>query len=57
MLSGGGSLSEIGSPTVPALVEPIWTKVKQDLGVDSLDELKDLPAQELYAAWVAALGA
>lgn len=57
MLSGGGSLSEIGSPTVPELVEPIWTRLKQDLGVDSLDELKDMPADELYAAWLAALGA
>lgn len=57
MLSGGGSLNEIGSPTVPELVEPIWTKLKQNLGVDSLDELKDMPAEELYAAWLAALGA
>ena len=56
MLSGGGSLSEIGTPTVPQQVEPIWTRLKGQLGVDSLDELKDMPAKELYAAWVTALG-
>ena len=57
MLSGGGDLSTIGSPTVPELVEPIWTQLKTDLGVDSLDEVKDLSDDELYMAWVSALGA
>ena len=57
MLSGGGDLSSIGSPTTPELVEPIWTTLKQNLGVSSIDQLKELPADELYAAWLKALGA
>lgn len=56
MLSGGGSLSEIGNPTTPDRVEPIWKLLKGQLGVKSLDELKDIPARDLYLAWVRAMG-
>lgn len=57
MLSGGGSLSEIGSPTVPALVEPIWDTMKESQGAESIDGLKELPANELYSLWLGSRGA
>lgn len=57
MLSGGGDLSELGTPTDPALQERIWKTVKAGAGADSIEELKDMPAKELYELWLRSLGA
>lgn len=54
MMSGGGDLSSLGTPTSPDKVELLWDRVKQKLSVDNLDQLKDIPARTLYATWLTA---
>lgn len=56
MLSGGGSMSAIGTPVLPTVPTSIWRKVKENLGAESLPELKDLLAQVLFEAWSGQLG-
>lgn len=56
MMSGGGDLSSLSSPTTPDQVEPIWEKLKENLQAESLTELKDIPAASLYANWQKVLG-
>lgn len=51
MLSGGGSMRSIGTPVLPAVPLSVWRKVKGAMNVESLTELKDLPAQDLFACW------
>lgn len=56
MLSGGGSMSAIGTPVLPAVPVSVWRKVKEELGAESLSELKNLSAQELFEQWSDRLG-
>lgn len=56
MMSGGGDLSSLASPTSPSQVQPIWDKLKENLQVESLTELQQLPAASLYANWQKVLG-
>ena len=51
MMSGGGDISALSTPTVPAGVEPVWTKVKENLGVESISELKDMSAKDVFDNW------
>ena len=51
MMSGGGDLTTLGTPVTPEKVEPIWELLKERKGVDHLQDLKDIPAASLYAAW------
>lgn len=50
-MSGGGNFESLGTPAPPEISEAAWKMVMQKFGADSLDELKDLPAQEIYDAW------
>lgn len=54
MMSGGGDLSSLGTPTSPDKVELLWNKVKQKLSVDNLDQLKDMSARTVYSTWLTA---
>ena len=56
MLSGGGDLSAMGTPTYPAVCESIWIQLKRNLGVEHLDELRDMEPKDLYLAWAKSLG-
>ena len=49
MMSGGGAL--VGTPTTPELAKAMWDGVKAAFGVSSIDELKDVPAMDIYVAW------
>ena len=51
MLSGGGSMRCIGTPVLPAVPLSVWRKVKAAMNAENLTELKDLPAQDLFACW------
>ena len=51
MLSGGGDLSCLGTPTVPQKIVPLWEKLKESFQVESLAELQRVSAASLYAAW------
>lgn len=54
LMSGGGSFERLGTPARPEVSETVWKLVMGKYGVDSLDRLKNLPAKELYDAWLAA---
>ena len=56
MMSGGGDISSIGYPAATETVKAGWDAVKLNLGVDSLKDLTDLDAKELYGAWLKAGG-
>lgn len=56
MMSGGGDLSSLGTPTSPDKVELLWHRVKEKLSVDSLAELKDLSAKTVFDTWLKAYG-
>ena len=50
MMSGGGYLS--GNPTTATSAEYAWRSIKEYMGVESLAELKDVSASELYRGWL-----
>lgn len=55
MVSGGIIMSDGGSffhKGTMAKVEAHWEKVKEKLGVKTLQELKDVPAVDVHRAWV-----
>jgi len=54
LMSGGGDFEHLGTPTRPGILEATWQVVMDQYGVESLDELKDKPAKEIYDAWMAA---
>lgn len=54
MMSGGGDFGQLGTPARPAIAQAVWRMVMDRFGVQSLDELKHAPAQEVYDAWLAA---
>ena len=54
MMSGGGNLDVLGIPASPMFAERTWSIVKEKFGVDTIDELKDTPAREIYEAWTEA---
>ena len=56
MLSGGGSMTAIGSPVMPVIPAGVWRKVKENMGAEELSQLKGLSAQELFEAWSDQLG-
>ena len=56
MLSGGGSMNVIGSPVLPMVPATVWKKVKDAQSAETLFQLKDLPAEELFACWAGKLG-
>lgn len=56
MMSGGGDLSSLSTPTTPDRVEPVWEKLKENLQAESLEDLKKIPAASLYANWQKVLG-
>lgn len=56
MLSGGGSMTAIGSPVMPVIPANVWRKVKESVGAEELSQLKELSAPELFEAWSAQLG-
>lgn len=51
MLSAGGSMSAIGSPTSTVIMDMIWAEVKKAQGVESISELEGLTDQELFELW------
>lgn len=54
MMSGGGNLDALAVPASPEFAENTWNIVKKKYGVDSIDKLKDLPAKEVFVAWIEA---
>ena len=54
MMSGGGYLDVLGIPACPEFAENTWSLVKKKFGVETLDELKEVPAAALYTAWLEA---
>lgn len=54
MMSGGGNLDVLGIPCSPEYTETVWKLVMEKFGVNSIRELKDVPAKEIYAAWLEA---
>lgn len=52
IMSGGGDLSILNTPTSPAAVQAEWERVKQALGAESIQALKTVDAKELYATWL-----
>lgn len=54
LMSGGGNFERLGTPTRPEVSETVWKLVMKQYGVDSLDGLKNLSAQEVYDAWLGA---
>ena len=54
LMSGGGSFERLGTPARPEISRAVWKLVMDKYGVDSLDALKALPAQEVYDAWLEA---
>lgn len=54
MMSGGGYLDTLGIPAFPAFAEITWSLVKKKYGVETLDQLKDVPAKEIFDAWTEA---
>lgn len=54
MMSGGGDFSQLGTPARAAISEAVWQMVMERFGVQSLNELKDMPANEVYDAWLEA---
>lgn len=55
MMSGGGDLSALGTPNRPQRAEPIWARIKHDLSLSAIQEMKSCPPYRLYAAWQKAL--
>ena len=51
MMSGGGNLDILGIPASPEFAEGTWAIVKKKFGVDTIDNLKDVPARYIYEAW------
>lgn len=51
MMSGGGNLEVLGVPARPESTEVVWSLVMEKFGVSSINELKDVPAKEIYTAW------
>lgn len=56
MMSGAGDLSKFATPVAPDHMEPVWTQLKANLGVDDLSGLKERPAASVYANWLQAVG-
>lgn len=54
MMSGGGNFETLGTPTCSEISETVWKKVMEKFGADSLDQLKEVPACEVYDAWLEA---
>ena len=53
-MSGGGNFETLGTPARPEITEMVWKMVMKKFGVSSLDELKDVPAKDVYDAWLEA---
>lgn len=56
MLSGGGHMRSVGTPTTTETQKLIWGKVKEQCGAASLRELKTMPDKELFELWASCLG-
>lgn len=56
MMSGGGDLTTLGTPTSPERIEAIWTHIKKNAGVNDISELKSLTSLQVYSAWLKACG-
>ena len=52
MMSGAGSWERFYWPGRPGACEAEWELVLEHFGVDSLDDLKKVPAKEIYDAWL-----
>lgn len=52
MMSGGGDLSSLGTPTQPEPVQEVWQKVKEKYSAEDMQKLKELPALMLYTSWL-----
>ena len=51
MLSGGGVLPRAFSIKPQEIVSDMWTDIKKHFGVSTIDQLKDIPAKDLYFAF------
>ena len=51
MMSGGGDLTARGVPARPEWDQKIWQLVMERYGAQRLEQLKDLPAKELFDTW------
>lgn len=56
MLSAGGSMSAIGSPTTTMVMGMVWDQVKHGAGVEQISDLASLSDQELFEVWNQNLG-
>jgi para-nitrobenzyl esterase len=54
MMSGGGNLDILGIPAKPDYAAGTWAIVKKTFGVQSIDELKTVPARDIFVAWTEA---
>lgn len=54
MMSGGGNLDNLVIPAPPIYAETTWNIIKKKYNVNSIEELKQLPAEEIYMAWTEA---
>lgn len=59
MISGGIIMSDGGSffhHTTSDDVKDVWDTVKEKMGVQTIQELKDVPAVDVYRSWASSLG-
>lgn len=54
LMSGGGNLDILGIPSPPEFIQGTWAVVKEKFAVETIDELKDVPARTIYTAWMEA---
>ena len=51
MLSGAGILPQAFRIKGPETARELWSEVRKTLGVDSMEELKQIPADRLFCTW------
>lgn len=51
MLSGAGILPEAFRIKAPQDAEELWIRVREALGVDSMEALKNVPAEQVFRTW------
>lgn len=56
MLSAGGSMSAMGSPTTSAMMGAVWDQVKSAAGAEHISNLTALSDRELFELWNKNLG-
>ncbi len=50
MSSGGGVIKVLSAPQ-PEKVYPFWTAVKEHLGAKTIEDLRNVPVEDIFTAW------